>query len=89
MDERHRFERLVRPGSGVSDMRSFVAKKIHSRLQKEREHDSTATLNIQHKCMKIRKNVASLTNLRRDLCGLRIQVQADQKTWLTFDDEDK
>jgi hypothetical protein len=76
MDERGRFERLIRPSSGFSDMRSHVAKKIRCRLRQEREHDSTSVLNIQHKCMNIRKNIASLANLRRDLSGLRVRVQA-------------
>merc|ERR1712232_139979 len=75
LDERSRFERLIRPSNGTSAMRSHVAQKISCRLRKEREHDATSILNIQHKCMNIRKNISSLANLRKDISGLRLRVE--------------
>eukprot|EP00928_Gymnodinium_smaydae_P014865 TRINITY_DN15455_c0_g1_i1.p1 TRINITY_DN15455_c0_g1~~TRINITY_DN15455_c0_g1_i1.p1 ORF type:complete len:470 (+),score=97.51 TRINITY_DN15455_c0_g1_i1:106-1515(+) len=77
LDERNRLMRLVRcSGSDVSSMRTHVTENIRERLSSEQQRDETITLNIQQKCMNIKKQITSMANLRRDVLNLKSRMQA-------------
>eukprot|EP00928_Gymnodinium_smaydae_P016517 TRINITY_DN1620_c0_g1_i1.p1 TRINITY_DN1620_c0_g1~~TRINITY_DN1620_c0_g1_i1.p1 ORF type:complete len:488 (-),score=108.27 TRINITY_DN1620_c0_g1_i1:116-1579(-) len=72
MDERNRFVRSV----SQDDMRPVITRNIEARLREEALRDKTEGVNITHRCMNIRKHLASMLNSRRDLQSLRSRMMA-------------
>jgi len=73
LDDRDRLARLMRPA--ISPMRSHIASNIRNRLKEESERDAMEVLNIQQRCINIRKNLTGMSNTRRELSGIRQKVQ--------------
>lgn len=82
MDDQARLRRqmgLTKGAQGTfaaaAPMRSHVTGNIRARLESENSHD-TEVRETKHRCMKIRKDLASMANSRRELSNLRSAVQA-------------
>jgi hypothetical protein len=76
IDERDRVLKSLKCSPEVGQFRSHVAKNIHSRLREEARREASAdALQMQHQCMNIRNQLASMVNARRELAGLKSRVQ--------------
>jgi hypothetical protein len=76
IDERDRVLKSLKCSPEVGQFRSHVAKNIHSRLREEARREAGADgLLMQHQCMNIRHQLASMLNARRELTGLKSRVQ--------------
>lgn len=73
LDDRERLARLIRPS--ISPMRAHIASNIRNRLKEESERDAMEVLNIQQRCINIRKNLTGMSNTRRELSAIRGKVQ--------------
>lgn len=56
-------------------MRIYIAGNIRSRLKQELKAQGQEALNMQQKCLNIKKNLADMTAFRRELSGLKAQVE--------------
>lgn len=86
LDDKARL-RKVMMGEGVeSPMRRHVTTKIQTRLREERSRgrDAQGVLDVQQRCINIRKNLTSMMNARRELNTMRSRVQG-----LVESEEDK
>lgn len=73
-DEHRRLVRPLKLVAGSSPMRTHVTRNIACRLREEQQRDATQVLTIQQKCQNIRKHIASMGNLRRDLVSEKTRL---------------
>lgn len=75
LDERKALSRSMSLEGVNSPLRSHVSSKIRSRLLEEKERDAQGVIDVQQRCMNIRKNLGFLQAARRDLSEQKRKAQ--------------
>jgi hypothetical protein len=60
----------------MSPMRQHVAKKILARMNEEKLHDPQVAMEVHQTCVSIRKNLAGMSNARKNLNAVKVEVQS-------------
>merc|ERR1719247_4018674 len=68
--------RLLRQAHGDDpSLKMHITGNIHSRLVQELKTQGQEALSMQQKCLNIKKHLADMTSFRRELTGLKSQVE--------------
>jgi len=77
LEERASLRRMMETEGLVSPMRKHIAGKIRTRLLEEKEQrEAQGAVELQQRCINIKKEIALMANARRDLNALRRSVES-------------
>lgn len=75
LDERQRLLRNCSLEGASSPLRAHISSRIRTRMVEEKERDAQGVIDVQQRCMNIRKNLGFLQAARRDLCEQKRKAQ--------------